>query len=162
MLKLILGLLAFILVLSPVVALADSGEDFASAKALVDAKTPCSQLSNEQLETIGDYYMEQIHPGSQHQWMEQMMGGDDSDNVALTHLVMAKQLYCGQNTGWGMMGGGMMNWGGGSGLSRLGYAMHGGWGGTMMVWGWLVSLLVVVFLGLGIAAFIKYLFNHKR
>src|SRR3989338_8490759 len=86
-------------------AAADAGE-FEEAKAIIDANTSCSALTEAQLEIIGDYYMEQMHPGEAHELMHKMMGGEDSETVKAMHINMAKSIYCGE-TNQGMMG--MMN-----------------------------------------------------
>src|SRR3989344_4038291 len=73
------------------------------------------KLTDEQLEAMGDYYMEQMHPGEAHEMMDQMMGGEGSDTLKQMHIQMAKRLYCNEDVG-GMMGGGMMNMMVGSGM----------------------------------------------
>ncbi|MBI2653705.1 hypothetical protein HYX02_02730 [Candidatus Woesearchaeota archaeon] len=113
-----LRIAAFIIifVLSIGLAYADA-EDFTEAKKLIDAKTPCSQLTESQLEIMGDYTMEQIHPGEAHEVMDKMMGGEGSESLRLMHIAMAKRLYCNDisdMTNYGMMGYGMM----GTGLKR--------------------------------------------
>jgi len=109
-------------------AAAYSAEDeFAEAKNLVDAKTPCSQLSESQTELIGDYYMEQMHPGTAHTAMEQMMGGEGSESLRLMHIAIAKRVYCNDynsSANYGMMGFGMMG-------NRNGGMMNMAWSGMM-------------------------------
>ncbi len=85
--------------------------DFAETKQLIDSGISCDKLTYEQLEAIGDYYMEQMHPGEAHEMMDQMMGGEGSESLKQVHINMAKRLYCNDNiyVGYGMMGGGMMN-----------------------------------------------------
>src|SRR3990167_1968674 len=81
-------------------------------KKLVDSGISCDKLTDEQLEAIGDYYMEQMHPGEAHELMDNMMGGEGSESLKQVHINMAKQLYCNENVyaGYGMMGSrGMMN-----------------------------------------------------
>ncbi len=81
-------------------------------KKLVDSGISCDKLTDEQLEAIGEYYMDQMHPGEQHEamnnMMTQMMGEEGEEQV---HINLAKRLYCNENVyiGYGMMGsGGMM------------------------------------------------------
>src|SRR3989338_2144405 len=103
---------------------------FAEAKQLIDAKTPCGELTEEQLEGVGDYYMEQIHPGEAHERMDEMMGGEGSESLRLVHINMGRSLYCNEtvNYGYGMMGGfnrkGMMGYGTGPGM-MYGYGYYG-------------------------------------
>ena len=82
--------------------------DFDETKQLIDSGIGCDKLTDEQLESIGDYYMEQMHPGEAHEMMDQMMGGEGSESLRQVHINMAKRLYCNEDVG-GMMGGGMMN-----------------------------------------------------
>ena len=82
--------------------------DFDETKQLIDSGIGCDKLTDEQLESIGDYYMEQMHPGEAHEMMDQMMGGEGSESLRQVHINMAKRLYCNEDIG-GMMGGGMMN-----------------------------------------------------
>ncbi len=81
---------------------ANEPEEIAAGKQLVESKINCTQLTNEQLEAIGEYYMEQIHPGEAHELMDQMHGGEDSAQLAQMHQLMAKRLYCNQDTPFGM------------------------------------------------------------
>ena len=99
----------FIVVLLVNIGLVSAHEhDFTEIKQLIDSGTACNQLADEQLEAIGDYYMEQIHPGEAHELMDNMMGGEGSASLKQVHINMAKRLYCNEDIG-GMMGGGMMN-----------------------------------------------------
>lgn len=87
-------------------------EDFSQAEALIQQRTSCDQLTQDQLEMLGDYYMEQMHPGETHEYMDQMMGGEGSESLRRVHINMALRIYCGETSypGYGMMGGyGMMN-----------------------------------------------------
>ena len=92
--------------------------NFAETKQLIDSGIGCDKLTDEQLESIGDYYMEQMHPGEAHEIMDNMMGGEGSESLKQVHINMAKRLYCNENVyiGYGMMGGGMMNMMMGSGM----------------------------------------------
>ncbi len=82
--------------------------NFDETKQLIDSGISCEKLTDEQLEAIGEYYMEQMHPGEAHEIMDQMMGGEGSNSLKQMHIQIAKRLYCNENVG-GMMGGGMMN-----------------------------------------------------
>ncbi|MBI4210282.1 MAG: hypothetical protein HY544_02125 [Candidatus Diapherotrites archaeon] len=107
-------LIAITLIIASLV-LADEGID--NGRALVGSKVSCDKLTDVQLEDIGDYYMEQMHPGQAHELMDGMMGGEGSETLKQVHINMAKRLYCNQDiyVGYGMMqgsmmGGNMMNW----------------------------------------------------
>lgn len=152
-----------ILIFSVSIAYADM-EDFAEAKKLIDAKTQCSQLTEEQLEIIGDYLMEQMHPGEAHELMDNMMGGEGSESLRLMHIAMAKRLYCNDissSVGYGMMGYGMMgtglragkNYGGMMNMmgGNLGYGMMGN---SYGYWGFLNFLSLVLLIGLIILVYL--------
>jgi len=104
--------------------------DFNETKQLIDSGISCDKLTDEQLESIGDYYMEQMHPGEAHEMMDQMMGGEGSESLRQVHINMAKRLYCNEDVG-GMMGGGMMNIMMGNNMmgsgGMTGYGMMGGY-----------------------------------
>ena len=110
--KKILILVIFLLNIAIVLAQGSHDSGIEEGKKLVESKISCDKLSNEQLESIGDYYMEQMHPGEAHEIMDNMMGGEGSESLKQVHINMAKRLYCNENVyiGYGMMGsGGMMN-----------------------------------------------------
>ncbi|NOZ81352.1 MAG: hypothetical protein GXP63_06805 [DPANN group archaeon] len=164
--------------------------DLSLAEALITSNTPCDSLSDDQFELVGEYYMEQMHPGEAHEQMDAMMGGEGSASLRSMHIRMAKVLYCGESGGMGsdMMGmmGGMMNDGmmkGGmmgrsSGNSMMGadepasgkdvqerYTMMGnsGYGGMMGGSGWFgMSIFWLVYLALASFIFgIVFWWTHK-
>ena len=144
---------------------ASGAENYSEAIRLISENTACDDLTDEQLEMIGDYYMEQMHPGEAHEYMDRMMGGEGSESLKRIHISMAYRLYCG-NTAYG--GYGMMNWGmmgnsylGGGYPSMMG-SNYGAYGSGMMFVGWIIIALVVVVLVLLIIWLIKQLTNQKR
>ncbi len=146
--KTILGFFVAIFLLGFAFATTNS---FAEGEQLVKDKIDCGQLNDEQLEKIGDYYMEQMHPGEAHELMDQMMGGEGSESLKQVHINMAKSLYCGDKTagygvmGTGMMSGGMMNMMGNS----LGYGMMGGGLGYSSGWSAFFSIFwILIMLGI--------------
>ncbi len=82
------------------------GEDFSEAEKLIASKIGCENITDNQLEMLGDYYMEQMHPGEYHKIMETRMGGEGSESLRVTHINMGKIFYCGQS---GTMYPSMMN-----------------------------------------------------
>ena len=96
------------------------GEDtFAEAEEIIMQKISCDNLTENQLEILGDYYMEQMHPGELHEIMDERMGGEGSESLKIVHINMGLAFYCGEhdslslgimNTmmGRNMMYGGMM------------------------------------------------------
>ena len=87
-----------------------SQEELNEAKALIDSKINCDKLTNEQLEGIGEYYMEQMMPGESHERAHEMMGLTEGSNAEKQfHIDLARRSYCGETSaGFGMMGRGMM------------------------------------------------------
>lgn len=167
--KIITMLLLIVLVAGIVSADAGHPEhtDFEQAEGIINAELPCDSLSDEQLELLGDYYMEGMHPGEAHILMDEMMGGEGSEALREVHINMAKSFYCGEAGAMGsgmmgMMGGGMT----GSGMMDSGmigcaahksngggYSMMGSNWGMMGGIGWFgMGLLWLVFIAL--AAFI--------
>jgi len=114
--------------------------NFTETKQLIDSGISCDKLSDEQLEVMGDYYMEQMHPGEAHELMDEMMGGEGSESLKQMHIQMAKRFYCDGSFN-GMKSGGMMNMMGGTGLNGSLWWMMSVVG--MLFW---IALLVVLIL----------------
>ena len=136
--------------------------NFDETKQLIDSGISCDKLTDEQLESIGDYYMEQMHPGEQHELMDKMMGGEGSDTLKQMHIQMAKRLYCKEDVG-GMMSGGMMNMMMGSGgmMNMMGTnMMSGSFGGSS--W-WLWSVVGMLFwIALLVALILLIIWLYKK
>lgn len=94
----------------------------------------CSEVMNSDFERLGDSLMETNHPGEAHEEMDEMMGGEGSENLQQMHINMGKNyLNCGDNDIYG----GMMNGG----------KMVGSYSGTYKVnrpltWIWIVNSLL--------------------
>ena len=125
--------------------------NFAETKQFIDSGVSCDKLTDEQLEAIGEYYMEQMHPGEQHELMDKMMGGDGSDTLKQMHIQMAKRLYCNEDVG-GMMGGGMMNMM--MGGNMMGSGMMGNWGYSFGYWNFINVLYIILLIGLIILVYL--------
>ena len=145
--KIIFVLIAGILILN--LAFANARENFTETKKLIDSKISCDKLTNEQLEEIGDYLMELMHPGEAHIQMHNMMGGENSESVKSMHINMAKMMYCnngeGMNNMMNMMSGGMMdssmmNMMNGQNIQG---SMMGSYGTGMLFFNWITYLLVI-------------------
>ena len=95
-------------------------QEISEAKGLIDSKVDCKELSDSQLEIMGEYYMEQMHPGESHELMHKMMGlQEGSEDEKQFHINMARTIYCAES---GMMGtGGMMGM-----MNMMGSGMMGG------------------------------------
>lgn len=160
----VLFVLSLLVVLSVRPVLAESDHDFSEAMNIIEQKVPCSDLSDEQLEMIGDYFMELQHPGDQHEAMDEMMGGEGSENLRSMHIAMAKSAYCGESygmMGYGgiMMGGTYQNYNGYPSMMNSGFSSN--WNNVFFS-NTITTLLLWVFLILGIAVFIKFLVKGNR
>ena len=127
-------------------------QEINEAKSLIDSKVDCKSLSDSQLEIIGEYKMELMHPGESHELMHQMMGiKEGSDSEKQFHINMAKNIYCGENAGMmSMMSGGMMNMMG----NNFGYGMMGNYGYGLGYWSFLNVLYAILLIGLIILVFL--------
>ncbi len=144
--KRILLLIVILVLLSNIVY----SQEFDEAIRLIKARVPCDNLSQDQLEKLGDYYMEQMHPGSLHEIMDERMGGEGSATLRQAHINIARSFYCGQSgampvsmmnlmmnrAGGGMMGYNMMGYG-----SGLGYGFTG-WIYMLLFWAAIIFLIV--------------------
>src|SRR3989344_4253021 len=128
-----LSILIMALLILPGLVLA--AEEFTITKQLIDSRANCDNLNDEQLESMGDYYMEQMHPGQAHEFMDSMMGGEGSESLKLVHINMAKRIYCNEDV-------------------YIGYGMG--------AFGWIFMILIVVALVLLIMWLIKQLQNPKH
>ena len=157
--KKIFTILIFSMLLLSVSLVSAHEHNFNETKQLIDSEISCDKLTDEQLESIGDYYMEKMHPGEAHEMMDQMMGGEGSDSLKQMHIQMAKRLYCNEDVG-GMMGGGMMNMM--MGNNMMGSGMMGNYPtyyGYNSFWNilWLVFLIGVI----ALIVWLVYKFTKK-
>lgn len=139
-------------------------DEIATARQIISSNASCGKLNESQLELIGDYYMELMHPGQAHDAMEDMLGGEGSASLKQAHLQMAQVLYCGETntsvTYGGMMGMmPLMGRFGGYGGGMMGYGMMNY--GNMMGygdWWWVFGLLfwALVFVALALAVYWLY------
>ena len=91
--------------------LSEHEQEIEEGRELVESKIQCEELTDKELEAIGEYYMELMHPGSLHEAMHDIMGlEEDSEEHKAFHITLAKQMYCGEYAsstsimGYGMMG----------------------------------------------------------
>ncbi|MBR9690685.1 hypothetical protein GOV08_03290 [Candidatus Woesearchaeota archaeon] len=130
-----IGIVLLILFSSAVFADSDHG-NFSRAIDIIDKKTPYTELSDEDFEVLGDYFMELIHRKN-HEFMDRMMGGEGSESLRQMHIEMGKNFYSeylksGSIQANGMMGSSMM----GSTYNGGGYTMMSGGFGNMMLPGY--------------------------
>ncbi len=69
---------------------------FARAEEIITQKISCEKLTEEDLEILGDYYMEQMHPEELHEIMDERMGGEGSQQLKQVHINMGNMFYCGE------------------------------------------------------------------
>ncbi|MBI2145027.1 hypothetical protein HYU18_01755 [Candidatus Woesearchaeota archaeon] len=149
------GFASFLLVVFLLVAVAGfahSGEtEIAEGKGIVESGVSCDNLSDEQLEAVGEYLMELMHPGDLHELMHERMGIlEDAEYHERFHVNLAQSMYCGDRPMAGMMG--MMGWwnddvpkfGWGRQMMGAGGMMGAGYGGNS--YGTLTSALYVALL----------------
>src|SRR3989339_870163 len=108
----IFSIISLVLLLNLSLVSAITQQEIDEAKSLVDLNVDCKNLSDSQLEILGEYYMEQMHPGEAHELMHKMMGlQEGSEAEEQFHINMAKTIYCGEGGAMGsvsMMGNNMM------------------------------------------------------
>lgn len=162
--KIFVGMLILTLLLGLGIVHAVDQEELDEAKALIDQQVSCTKLADEQLELIGEYYMEQIHPGEAHKTMHKMMGLEEgSETEEQFHINMAKTMYCDGFEGSGgminynsrvqggrmmmpigmmrnMMGGGMM----GNGLGNYGSYGYTPWWTIAWYIFWIVIIALLI------------------
>lgn len=137
----ILVLFVCMLVISSISFVAADGdheEEIEEGRLIVEAKTSCDELTDEQLEAVGEYYMEQMHPGALHDAMHEMMGlEEDTEEHEQFHITLAQRMYCGEGT-YGMMG---YNNGMGYGMMGMMYGF-GAWDSSWSFWNFVYIVMV--------------------
>lgn len=136
----------------------DHQNEIEEGKGLAKSKISCDELNDEQLEAIGEYFMEQMHPGESHEAMHKMMGVEEGTGYHKQfHVNIAKIMYCGES---GMMGSGgmmgmmpMMNMTGGNMVAgqnlqtNMMQGMRGNWGYGFGYWNFINVLYVISLIG---------------
>jgi len=142
-------------------------ETFAAAEDIIKQKIACDELNEDQLEILGDYYMEQMHPGESHEYMDEMMGGEGSESLRIAHINMGLAFYCGEHEAMSggvmnmMMGRGMMG-GSYSNLGMMGNTYYGNSRTGFGFFGWIIMVLVLSILILLILLLIKKIQKPRR
>src|SRR3989344_1596382 len=148
-----------ILILLLVISIAGAEkDDFEAAREVINSKIVCDNLDENQLESLGDYYMEQIHPGEAHEYMGNMMGGEGSESLKQVHINMARSFYCGDQYAMSPM---MMNSIMGRPNGMMGNYRMMGYPGYYGLWGVTSFLFYVAIMAL-IVWVIIYLSKNKR
>ena len=164
--KKLIVLIATLLLINIGLISAHSEETFLQAEKIIKQKIPCENLTQEQLEILGDYYMEQMHPGELHETLDERMGGEGSESLRQVHINMGLAFYCGER---GAMPSGMMNMM--MGRSGYGNMMYGGMMGnyysngrnnTNNIFIWLFNIFLIIGLVLLIIWLIKQIQSKKK
>jgi len=138
----------------------DHEATFAKAEDIIMQKISCDDLTENQLEILGDYYMEQMHPGEAHERMDEMMGGEGSDSLREMHINMGQAFYCGEHD---EMGSGMMDtmMGRGGMMSGFGNTAYG-YNNKYNAIGWIFWILIIIVLILLIVWLAKQLTQKEK
>lgn len=120
----------------------------------------CQKVTDEQFEQLGEVFMDVMHPDAkQHELMDQMMGGEDSQALKKAHIAMGQRyLDCSDSRWW--RGAGMMGLSGQWGNSSMmgGFSPMTGWLGFGL--GWVLMVLFLVLIVMAIIALIRWLLNQ--
>lgn len=146
-------------------SLAHEGDEaIADGQALVASGVSCANITEKELEDIGEYYMENMHPGEAHEQMDAMMGGEGSEQLRQVHIGIARTLYCHEGNSlamYKMMGNAsnLMQYGGMMSMMGNGYygSMMGSW-----TWSWWWSLLYTLLLIGGIIVIVLLIVKLLR
>lgn len=126
-------------------------ETFAEAEEIIMQKVSCDDLIEDQLEILGDYYMEQMHPGELHEIMDERMGGEGSESLRLAHINMGLSFYCGEHDEFS---GSMMNTM--TGRTGFQYSMMSGYQNNSFMW--ILNILLII----GLVLLIIYLVRNTK
>ncbi len=66
---------------------------YTEAQMLIESKTPCSSLSDDQLAAIGEYYMDKLYYGNGREFVYRRIG-DDPESLRFAQIEMARKEYC--------------------------------------------------------------------
>jgi hypothetical protein len=70
-------------------------QEILEGKKIVEGKIGCDVLNEEQLEAVGEYLMERMHPGELHELVHKMMGlKEGTEYHSQFHINLAKRMYC--------------------------------------------------------------------
>ncbi len=160
--KLLLLAAVSMILVSVTFILASEEEIFEEAEKIIQDKISCNELSDYQLEILGDYFMEQMHPGELHEIMDERMGGEGSENLRQVHINMGKMFYCGEQTAMpmGMMN--MMMGRGGGMMSAYPLSYYESANSSMFVFSILFSIVIIILFILFIVWLIKQINQSER
>lgn len=76
-------------------SIAEHEESFVKAQEIITQGIKCESLNDSDLEMIGEFFMEQMHPGEAHIRMDEMMSRGNDERLKEIHINMAYRFYCG-------------------------------------------------------------------
>lgn len=133
----------FIVIVIMITSLTFAHEDnqLNKAEEIIKSGIPCNELTEEQFEVLGDYYMEKMHPGEAHEIMDRMMSNGDPERLRQMHIAMGKSIYCNDNYPEIPVMGGMM------GMMNFGIPHSFMWG-AMNYWAlfWIILVVAIILL----------------
>ena len=135
-----------------------SQQETSKARQLIESGVDCNTLSDTELELIGEFQMERMHPDDAHELMHGMMGLEEgSEEETRFHINLAKTAYCGKSY-YGAAGpGGMAQFFGGAGMMGSGGMM--GDGGAFGAWS-LFGLVFWLLLLAGLFLLVAWLYRN--
>lgn len=157
-----LAILFFSLFLIGSVFAAESHEgSLEMGKNLVESGISCDELTDDNFEMIGEYYMELMHPGELHEIMDARLGGEGSESLRQAHINIGKMQYCGEYAG--MQGYGWMMGGMGSGmmydLKDVDYSNYGMYSYKKSFWNNWLGKFIGVFIIVALVLLIVLLYK---
>ncbi len=81
----------------------------------------CKELTDKELERVGDAVMESMHPGVAHERMDEIIGGKGSESLRKMHIQMGQRYFDCDSTGFVGGGMGMSGFANMMGTKALGY-----------------------------------------
>lgn len=161
LIKLILFAAILILVVASL-TIVNGEENFSKAEKIIEQKISCGNLTNDDLEILGDYFMEQMHPGELHEIMDERMGGEGSESLRQVHINMGRIFYCGESqTNYsGMMS--MMMGRSGAMYQGMMNNYYRNYDSQNYFTGFLINLFLIVLIILVVVWIIKILFSGSR
>ncbi len=122
------------------------------------SKIDCSKVTDDQFDKLGDAYMGgMLSNETQHEFMDNMMGGEGSDSLRQAHVNMGRSyLGCWSNYSSGPVYMPMMNGYGSESNSGSGWGTmsHFGTSGNGFLCLWAISIFYLVWLTVGILAIV--------
>lgn len=88
----LLFLIAILVSVTSVNSDSDDHFDLSKAEEILEKKLPPESLTEEEYEILGEYFMELMH-GDNHEFMDDMMGGEGSETLRSAHINMGRNFY---------------------------------------------------------------------